>query len=129
MALVVAVHADAPGSGEGCSSAGDVGEACDAAGRLLNALLDVSGMESGKLEARVADFPVQRLLDRMLRVYGPPARERGLALRLLPCGRIVRSDPHLPERILGNLLSNAVRYTHQGPKNGSNTSVEHGCTS
>src|SRR3546814_20094973 len=70
-------------------------------------------MESGKLEARVADFPVQRLLDRMLRVYGPQARERGLALRLVPCGRIVRSDPPLLERILGNLLSNAVRHTPQ----------------
>ncbi|HEY9547868.1 MAG TPA: ATP-binding protein, partial [Kiloniellaceae bacterium] len=114
MELFVAALEATPGSEEVRSIAGDLREACDAAGRLLNALLDVSGMESGKLEARVADFPVQRLLDRMLRVYGPQARERGLALRLVPCGRIVRSDPHLLERILGNLLTNAVRYTPQG---------------
>src|SRR3546814_3380693 len=50
----------------------------------------------------------------MMRVYGPQARERGLALRRVPCGRIVRSDPHRLERILGNLLTNAVRYTPQG---------------
>jgi two-component system CheB/CheR fusion protein len=60
------------------------------------------------------DFPVQQLLGRMLRVYGPQARERGLALRVVPSSHVVHSDPHLLERILGNLLSNAVRYTPAG---------------
>src|SRR3546814_682375 len=98
MELFVAALEATPGSEDVRSIAGDLREACDAAGRLLNALLDVSGMESGKLEACMADFPVQRLLDRMARVYGPQARERGLALRLVPSSRTVRSDPHLLER-------------------------------
>src|SRR3546814_6321037 len=54
------------------------------------------------------------LLDRMARVYGPQARERGLALRMVPSSQVIHSDPHLLERILGNLLSNAVRYTSEG---------------
>jgi two-component system CheB/CheR fusion protein len=57
---------------------------------------------------------VQQLLDRMLRVYGPQARERGLAMRMVPSSHVIYSDPDLLERILGNLLSNAVRYTQRG---------------
>jgi PAS domain S-box-containing protein len=93
---------------------GDLREASNAAGRLLNALLDVSELESGKLEGRIVHFPVQQLFDRMLRVYGPQARERGLQLKVVPSSHIIFSDPNLLERILGNLLSNAVRYTPSG---------------
>jgi signal transduction histidine kinase/ActR/RegA family two-component response regulator len=92
----------------------DLREASNAAGRMLNALLDVSELESGKLEGRFADFPVQQLLDRIVRVYGSEARERGLTLKVVPSSLVVRSDPDLLERILGNLLSNAVRYTPSG---------------
>lgn len=92
----------------------DLREACNAAGRLLNALLDVSELESGKLEGHFMDFPVQQLLDRLMRVYGPQARERGLELKVVPSSHVIHSDPNLLERILGNLLSNAVRYTPAG---------------
>lgn len=93
---------------------GDLREASNAAGRLLNALLDVSELESGKLEGRFMHFPLQQILDRMARVYGPQARERGLELRIVPSSHVIHSDPDLLERILGNLLSNAVRYTPSG---------------
>ena len=93
---------------------GDLREALNAAGRLLNALLDVSELESGKFEGHLLDFPVQQLLDRMTRVYGPQARERGLELTVVPSSQVIHSDPNLLERILGNLLSNAVRYTPSG---------------
>ncbi|MEO3429974.1 PAS-domain containing protein [Pelagibius sp. CAU 1746] len=92
----------------------DLREASNAAGRLLNAMQDVSELESGKLECRFMQFPVQQLLDRMVRVYGPQARERGLELKMVPSSQVVYSDPNLLERILGNLLSNAVRYTPAG---------------
>jgi signal transduction histidine kinase/CheY-like chemotaxis protein len=111
--FVAALEATADGE-EVHAIVGDLREACNAAGRLLNALLDVSELESGKLEGRFMDFPVQQLLDRMVRVYGPQARERGLALCVVPSSHVVHSDPHLLERILGNLLSNAVRYTPAG---------------
>src|SRR3546814_12836790 len=78
------------------------------------ALLEGSELESGKRGGSSMDFPVQQLLDRMARVYGPQARERGLALRMVPSSQVIHSDPHLLERILGNLLSNAVRYTSEG---------------
>lgn len=114
MELFVAALEAASADEEVLAIVSDLREACDAAGRLLNALLDVSELESGKLEGRFMDFPVQQLFDRMACVYGPQARERGLALRLVPSGQVIHSDPHLLERILGNFLSNAVRYTPRG---------------
>jgi CheY-like chemotaxis protein/anti-sigma regulatory factor (Ser/Thr protein kinase) len=42
------------------------------------------------------------------------AEERGLSLRFRPGGRIVTSDPQLLERVLSNLIHNAIRYTPEG---------------
>ncbi|NIA67203.1 PAS domain S-box protein [Pelagibius litoralis] len=92
----------------------DIRQASEAAGRLLNALLDVSELETGKLEGRFETFRVQRVLDGLQRVYGQQANERKLSLRMVPCSQLVYSDPDLLERILSNLLSNAVRYTTSG---------------
>lgn len=111
--FVAALEATATGE-EVQAIVGDLREACNAAGRLLNALLDIAELESGKLVPRFADVPVQQLLDRMASVYRPQAQARGLDLRLVRSRQLIRSDPDLLERILGNLLSNAVRYTPQG---------------
>ena len=92
----------------------DIREASEAAGRLLNALLDISELDRGMLEGRFEDFCIQKVLDGLQRVYGQQATEKGLRLRVVPCSRLVHSDPDLLERILGNLLSNAVRYTVEG---------------
>src|SRR3546814_16386649 len=70
--------------GEVRAIVGDLREACHATGRLLNALLDVSELESGKRGGSSMDFPVQQLLDRMARVYRPQPRDRGLHLRMVP---------------------------------------------
>src|SRR5262249_7725711 len=60
------------------------------------------------------DFPIARLFDRAERTFAETAREKRLSLRIMPCGAWVRSDAILLERILLNLISNAVRYTAQG---------------
>ena len=82
--------------------------------QLFNALLDISKLDAGVLAPDLKEFPVQQLLDRIETTFVPAAREKGLRLRVAPCGFWVRSDPILLERILLNLLSNAVRYTARG---------------
>ncbi len=42
------------------------------------------------------------------------AADKGLQLEIEPCDDAVYSDPALVEQILRNLVSNAVKYTHQG---------------
>jgi two-component system, sensor histidine kinase len=92
----------------------NIGESFDAMDGLFNALLDISRLDAGVVEPRPLSFPVARLLDRMRTEYGPQAARKGLALTVHPCREFVRSDPVLLEEIVGNLLSNAIRYTAAG---------------
>ena len=81
---------------------------------LFEALLDMTKLEAGILQANPAEFAVQRLLDRIETTFAELADKKGLSLRVVPCRAWVRSDPILLERILFNLVGNAVRYTARG---------------
>jgi signal transduction histidine kinase/CheY-like chemotaxis protein len=81
---------------------------------LFNALLDISKLDAGALTPNVTEFPVAQLLDRIESTFAEPARDKNLSFRVLPSAAWVRSDFILLERILFNLVSNAVRYTSQG---------------
>ncbi len=81
---------------------------------LFEALLDMTKLDAGILQANPAEFAVQRLLDRIETTFAELADKTGLSLRVVPCSAWVRSDPILLERILFNLVGNAVRYTARG---------------
>ncbi|MDE1987353.1 MAG: response regulator [Alphaproteobacteria bacterium] len=81
---------------------------------LFKSLLDISRLDAGVVQAYPRVFAIQPLLERIWRDFEGEATQKGLALRLLPCSAAVRSDPILLERILRNIVSNAVRYTEHG---------------
>jgi signal transduction histidine kinase len=81
---------------------------------LLDTLLDVARLDSGGIEPQYADFPVSAVLDRIVPEFGSVARSAGLELRYVPSGAWVRTDMHLLETVLRNLISNAIRYTLRG---------------
>src|SRR5437667_6602766 len=81
---------------------------------LFNALLDISNLDSGVLIPKITEFPVEQLLKRIETTFAGAAREKGLSLRIVPSNAWARSDFILLERILFNLVSNAVRYTSRG---------------
>ncbi len=81
---------------------------------LLNSLLDISRLDGGGVEVRQEDFAVESLMHRLQDTYQSLAEEKGLELMIRPTKAFTRSDPALLERILGNLLSNAIRYTPSG---------------
>ena len=83
-------------------------------GRLLNAILDVSQLEAGAVKPQIEDFPVQEILHRIARGFKPMAFRKGIALDIVPSSANVRSDPILLEQIVGNFVSNAIRYTEKG---------------
>jgi signal transduction histidine kinase len=81
---------------------------------LFDGLLDISRIDTQQLSSSVDSFPVQRLLDRLGATYSGEALRKGLSLRLPATPSWILSDPVLLERILGNLVSNAIRYTRRG---------------
>ncbi|MEI7841974.1 MAG: ATP-binding protein [Gallionellaceae bacterium] len=95
---------------------GKIEESVDALSNLLDALLDISKLDAGVVTPNVTAFSIENLLMRIARDYGPLAEQKGVSLRVVPNRSRVQSDPILLERILGNLLSNAIRYTPVGGK-------------
>ena len=97
---------------------------------MLNALLDINQIEAGTVQADIVTFRVGDLIERLGDEFAYHAEARGLALRVVPCGLSIRSDPGLLERILRNLLSNALKYTARGKillgcrRNGDSLSIE-----
>lgn len=81
---------------------------------LFSALLDISKIDAGGLSPSLSDLPVARQLEHIVTTFGAAAREKGLHFSVVPSSAWVRSDPILLERMLLNLVSNAVRYTSEG---------------
>jgi signal transduction histidine kinase/CheY-like chemotaxis protein len=81
---------------------------------LLGTLLDVARLDSGTIEPQYADFPAAAVLDRIVPEFEGVARAAGLELQFVRSGAWLRSDMHLLETVLRNLISNAIRYTPRG---------------
>jgi signal transduction histidine kinase len=82
--------------------------------QLFGSLLDISKMESGVVQPNVVAFPLMPLIDDVVASEEPIAAHRHLELRAVRCSACVRSDPLLLERMLKNLVTNAIRYTERG---------------
>lgn len=81
---------------------------------LFDGLLDISKLEAGVVTAHVEPVALQAVFDGLVATYADAAQSKGLRLRVRPSRDWVLSDRALLERILGNLLANAVRYTAHG---------------
>ncbi len=86
----------------------------DALDELFDELLDISQLDAGQVVPAPTHVPAQRLFDRLARVYGPIAAHENLGLAFRPTRAVLHADPVLIERILGNLIVNALRYTARG---------------
>jgi PAS domain S-box-containing protein len=89
-------------------------QAIDAMSRLLNALLDISKLESGAIKPEPSDFTVAAIFEELRMEFGGIAANKGIRLDIEACTDAVHSDASLVEQILRNLLSNAVKYTREG---------------
>jgi len=89
-------------------------QAISAMSRLLNALLDISKLESGEIRPEPTDFTVAALFKGLRSDFASLAANKGLNLQIEECTDCVHSDPSLVEQILRNLVSNAIKYTREG---------------
>jgi signal transduction histidine kinase/CheY-like chemotaxis protein len=86
----------------------------DAMEDLFNSLLDVSRLDAGIVRPRIATIPLAPLMERLRSEHESVARQKDLKLSVMRNSLFVRSDPVLLERIMRNLVANAVRYTDRG---------------
>jgi signal transduction histidine kinase/DNA-binding response OmpR family regulator/CHASE3 domain sensor protein len=84
---------------------------------LINDILDLSKIESGKMEVHAEPVPLEKLRDGLMRTFEPIARERklGFAISLseaLPM--MIETDAQRLDQVLKNLISNALKFTERG---------------
>jgi CheY-like chemotaxis protein/two-component sensor histidine kinase len=89
-------------------------KAIGAMGELINALLDISKLESGMVAPRVADVDLAALLGSLGGEFAQLAASRDLAFGIDPGAPPVSSDPVLLSQILRNLVGNAIKFTERG---------------
>jgi two-component system, sensor histidine kinase len=92
----------------------NVMRAIDGLDRSFTAMLDISRLDAGSIEPNIQHFSLRDLFRRLHMQFAGQAEVAGLNLRLSPGGKSVSSDPQLLERVLGNLVQNALKYTEHG---------------
>jgi PAS domain S-box-containing protein len=83
---------------------------------LINDILDVDKLDSGKLEFRFTDTEINRLVSDVLTANEGYAQQHGVSVRLVeePDNTVVRIDPNRIFQVLTNLLSNAIKFSEMG---------------
>ena len=81
---------------------------------LLSSLLDISRLDQGALQPQWTEFSIIDLLDTLERQFEALAQRRGLVFNVRRAGWVVRTDQKMLQRVVFNLVSNAMRYTNRG---------------
>ena len=83
---------------------------------MINDILDLAKIESGKMEVRIEDFSIRDVCEALTTLTRPMADRKNITLecRLEEAIPLLRQDPGKVRQILYNLLSNAIKFTPEG---------------
>ena len=81
---------------------------------LFDSLFDLTRIDAGNYKVRLQNVDVVQLFKDLLTQFEPVASAKSLELRAHAKPRTIWADPVVMRRILGNLLSNALKHTHSG---------------
>jgi PAS domain S-box-containing protein len=90
------------------------GQAIESMTRLLNALLDISRLESGAIEPINGDVPIEEVLEELRSEFSSIARARDIELHIAASPVVISTDRTLFCQLLQNLVGNALKYTDRG---------------
>jgi signal transduction histidine kinase len=89
-------------------------ESTKAVNQLFDSLFDLARLDSGKIKLNIDTVDLPKLLSDLELQYRPLCEAKGLRFRMHVQPGTAVSDPILLQRIVGNLISNAVKYTQKG---------------
>lgn len=84
---------------------------------IINDILDLSKIESGKLQLEIVDVDLRRELEKLSQIVSHNAAEKSLEFSIDVAGEVpplLRGDPQRLHQILLNLVGNALKFTHKG---------------
>jgi signal transduction histidine kinase len=83
---------------------------------MVSDVLDISAIDSGRVTIHESEFLLDELLTQESARFEPMARAKGLRLHFVPCEvpMRVRTDKVKLARVLGNLITNAIKFTEAG---------------
>lgn len=86
---------------------------------LINDILDLSKIKSGRMSVETVDFNLHRTIDSIIAQFRVKASEKDIGLNKVfqDVPRYVQGDQHKLQQVLNNLLSNAVKFTQEGAVN------------
>ncbi|HEY0835943.1 MAG TPA: ATP-binding protein [Azospirillum sp.] len=82
----------------------------DSLNGMLSGLLDLSRLEAGAVEVAAMEFAPDDMMRRLAAEFQGVAEVAAVELRCQPCSAPVSTDPQLLERVLRNLVSNAIKH-------------------
>lgn len=92
----------------------DMGKSADALNNLFNSLLDVSRLDADIIDVNPVHISAGKIFDALRAQFEQQIKEKNIHFRLCAEHHVLYCDPVLLERVLRNLLSNAVQYTQSG---------------
>ena len=116
LSLLAGVLSNRPLDDKSKAIAKDIHSASQSLQSLMSGLLDISKLDAGLMEPKVESMDLHWLVSRVCSEFEADCNNKGLRLVFNSSNNraSTRSDPQLTERILSNLISNAVKYTHEG---------------
>jgi signal transduction histidine kinase/CheY-like chemotaxis protein len=114
LSLFVAAAQIQPINPETRSLLGHIDDSVNSLGRLFGGLLDISRLDAGVVEVNRLSFAVRPVIYNVFREFAAQAEEKNLQLRMRVPDVAIHSDPLLFERIVRNVVANAVAYTTNG---------------
>ncbi|MEM7191703.1 MAG: hybrid sensor histidine kinase/response regulator, partial [Pseudomonadota bacterium] len=112
--LSISVLSDMQANEDSRRLAGQVDQSLQTIEDLIKTLLDISKLDAGVVTPDVQSFPLDDVFEVLEASFAPLAEAKQLKLKVRKSGLLVKSDPLLLQRVLQNLVSNAVRYTEKG---------------
>ncbi len=86
----------------------------DAMRRMFDALFDMSRLDANIIQPEPVNFDIESFLLQLKEEFQEKAEQKDLSLRLHTRPAVVKADRTLLERIMRNLVANAIRYTRSG---------------